>query len=136
MEGEVSGGGDEGGGAVSVGPDEAVRAAMRRLYLELVRRAAEDGGRFPNSRELSGIAEEVWEVPGGGGEVAYVGGLTTGSDGGRVLAYESEAVGGRVVVLRVDGGIEAVGTGELGRRLRDEVVGEFETVNEEVGDGD
>ena len=97
------------------------RTVERKEHLEwlkdaLWQYAALHGGRFPAAGE-KGIAEDLWEVPGGvGTRYVYVPGLAADRQS-TLLAYEPGIHGDERFVLSNNGQVELISSAELRRRL-------------------
>lgn len=93
---------------------------LQKLKPALWAEALKHDGRFPATRDETGVAGQDWEVPGASGaSYGYVGGLATG-DSQAILVYEPEVFEGARLVLRVDGTVVAMSNDEIRAALGQE----------------
>jgi hypothetical protein len=99
-------------------PQPEADIAARRLHLEKLRTAlwqfaATHNGKFPGAGEETAVPAELWDVPGAGGlRYHYVAGQSAGF-GPDILACEPDIDPDRRLVLRVNGDIVEMRSGDL-----------------------
>jgi hypothetical protein len=89
------------------------RQQLERLYTALLQFAATHQGRFPSADEAGAMASVLWEIPESGGmRYLYVAGRSAG-ERAEILAYETEWDSDRRLVLKSNGDVVAMRSGEI-----------------------